>query len=172
MGRLDEPGLDALIAAGCGACGAKRLVFQAYLDGLLPLIGGDPCGAVKWVYDGEKFVDGVYRVSCEACKEELLSAAMCPRCHSEGTLAGALAAKNAWPVPATCPSCDDDQVRYIAFIPAKVVYEGGRAEKPRTSVGLFDAGFHGYRVDCRDCGKVAERCPLCAAPAPLRVRPG
>ena len=34
---------------------------------------------------------------------------------------------------------------------------------------------HGYRVDCTDCGTVAEeraRCPLCDAPGPLRARPG
>ena len=49
-----------------------------------------------------------------------------------------------------------------------------RAEKSRTSVELHDAGFHGYRVDCKVCGTVAElksACPLCGAQGPLRERP-
>lgn len=175
MGKLDEPGLDALIAAGCAACQGTRLAFHSYVDGLLPLIGGDPCGSLTWVYDGEKFVDGVFHVTCASCSATLFRADVCPRCHAPGGLARALGEQNRWPVPAACPSCADEQVRYIALIPARVTYEVKRAEKARTHVELFDEGFHGYRVDCRDCGKVAEledRCPLCTAPAPLRVRPG
>jgi hypothetical protein len=176
MGKLDEPGLDALLAAGCTTCGLRRLVFHSYLDGLLPLIGGDPCGQITWVHDGEKFVDGVYRVTCEECQTELFAAPeICPRCHAEGGLTRALATKNDWPVPAACPGCDDEEVRYVAFFPARVRYHDGRADRPRSQVGLFDPGLHGYRVDCRDCGTLAElreRCPLCATPAPLRRRPG
>jgi hypothetical protein len=175
MGQLDEPGLDALIAAGCTSCGQKRLLFHSYIDARIPLIGADPCGQITWVHDGEKFVDGVYRVTCEACSKELFSADICPRCHAENGLSRALAGKNDWPVPATCSSCDDDEVRYLAFAPARVRYHDGRADKPRTQVGLFDPGLHGYRVDCKDCGTIAElldRCPLCASAAPLRRRPG
>jgi len=61
------------------------------------------------------------------------------------------------------------------FVPARVAYQGKRAEKARTSTELHEDGFHGYRVDCRDCGTLAERsdaCPLCEAPGPLRPRPG
>ena len=53
-----------------------------------------------------------------------------------------------------------------------VTYEGKRADKARSATELHDDGFHGYRVDCRTCGTVAERideCPLCAAPGPLSV---
>jgi rubrerythrin len=56
-----------------------------------------------------------------------------------------------------------------------VTYQGRRADPARSSTELLDDGFHGARVDCRDCGTVAEltdRCPLCDAPAPLRTRPG
>ena len=77
-------------------------------------------------------------------------------------------------MPAACPACDGEELRYVAFVPARVVYEGKRADKARTSTELHDDGFHGYRVDCRDCGTVAEltdACPLCDAPAPLRARP-
>lgn len=175
MGLLDEPGLDRLIAAGCPGCGSTKLTFRTYVDGLVPVFGGDPIARPTWVYDGEKFVDGVYAVACAACKHEVFAADVCPRCHAPGGLARALEAPNRWPVPTTCSSCDAEEVRYVAFLPARVTYEGKRASPAVTSTELHEPGFHGYRVDCRDCGKVAEltsHCPLCEAPAPLRARPG
>jgi hypothetical protein len=98
----------------------------------------------------------------------------CPRCHAPGGLARALETPNAWSVPKRCPGCSGEELRYIAFVPAIVSYEGKRAEKARSSTEQHEDGFHGYRVDCRDCGTVAERvdvCPLCEAPGPLRARP-
>jgi hypothetical protein len=175
MGLLDEPGLDRLLEAGCRACGGGKLTFASYVDGLLPIAGGEPVGKLTWVYDGEKFVDGVYQVTCAACQAVVFTADVCPRCNAPGGLARALATPNRWPVPAACPSCDDEQLRYIAFLPARVVYEGKRADKARSTTELHEDGFHGWRADCRDCGTVAEltaSCPLCDAPAPLRARPG
>jgi hypothetical protein len=175
MGILTEPGLDELVAAGCPACRSRRLQFRAYLDGRLPVMGGEPVGAITWIYDGEKFVDGVFEVACADCKHLVLAADCCPRCHAKGALPSILAAVNRFAVPAACPSCAADEVRYVAMIPARVIHEGERAEKARTSTELHEPGFHGYRVDCVDCGTVAEltaRCPLCDAPAPLRPRPG
>ncbi len=175
MGLLDEPGLDRLVAAGCPKCGGPELTFRTYVDGLLPLLAGEPTGRLTWVYDGEKFVDGVYEVRCAVCAEIVFSAEVCPRCHAPGGLARALATPNRWPVPARCPGCDGEEVRYIAFVPARVATQGKRADKARSSTELHEEGFHGARVDCRDCGTVAEltlRCPLCEAPGPLRMRPG
>ena len=174
MGMLDEAGLDRIVGAGCPKCASHKLVFRTYVDGVLPLMGAEPVGPVKWAYDGEKFVDGVFEVRCGACEASVFSADACPRCHAPGGLARALGATNAWPVPDHCPQCDDEEVRYVAFLPARVTYEGKRAEKARTSTELHEPGFHGYRVDCRDCGTVAVRtdCPLCGAPPPLRTRPG
>jgi hypothetical protein len=176
MGLLDESGLDRLVDAGCPSCGAnKGLVFRTYVDGILPLMTGEPVGPMAWAYDGEKFVDGVFEVSCAACKHVVFTADVCPRCNAAGGLAKALAATNAWAVPLRCPSCDDEEVRYVAFVPAKVQHDGKRAEKARTITEIHEPGFHGYRVDCRDCGTVAElrgKCPLCDAPGPLRPRPG
>ncbi len=175
MGLLTEAGLDDLVARGCSACGGKRLGFRSYVDGRVPLLGGEPVGAITWVYDGEKFVDGVFEVACADCKQVVFAEGACPRCHAAGGLAAALATPNAWPVPLACPRCGLDEVNYRALVPARTTYEGRRADKPRTSTELLDAGFHGLRVDCGDCGRVAElldRCPLCAAPAPLRERPG
>jgi hypothetical protein len=175
MGALDETAFERLVGAGCPACGGAKLAFRAYVDGALPLVCGGPVGRLIWVYDGEKFVDGVYEVSCAACHDVIFQADACPRCDAPGGLARALGTPNRWPVPASCPSCDGEEVRYVAFVPARVEYEGRRAEKARTSTELHEDGFHGARVDCRDCGTVAERtdvCPLCDAPGPLRRRPG
>jgi hypothetical protein len=174
MGSLTEEDLERLAGDGCPGCGARRLDFRMYVDGLIPLQGGEPVGKVKWSYDGEKFLDGVFEVTCPSCKRTVFADTLCPRCHTDGGLAKALATENRYPVPATCPGCGGDEVRYIAMIPARTSYEGKRAEKARTTVELGDAGLHGYRVDCRDCGKVAElvdRCPMCDAPGPLRERP-
>jgi hypothetical protein len=174
MGILDKAALDALIAAGCAACGETTLTFQTYVDGLIPLMAGEPVGKLKWVYNGEKFLDGIFEIACARCKKVVFTSPDCPRCHARGGLATALATENSYPVPTACPGCESEEVRYIAFMPAKATYEGKRAEKARTSVEMHDRGFHGYRVDCKVCGTVAElstSCPLCAAKGPLRERP-
>jgi hypothetical protein len=179
MGLLDEPGLDRLIAAGC-ACGSQTLLFRTYVDGLFPFVAGEPVGRVTWAYDGEKFVDGVYAVTCATCAASLFSADVCPRCHAPGGLARALDTANGWPVPSACADadCGGEEIRYLAFVPASVTYDGGRAEKARSATEPHDQGFHGLRAECRACGQtVAQRtdaqgCPLCEAPGPLRARPG
>jgi hypothetical protein len=175
MGLLDEAALERVVAAGCEACGSAKLMFRTYVDGAVPLVGGEPVGRVTWVYDGEKFVDGVYEIRCGQCDVVIFTADVCPRCHAAGGLARALETPNDWPVPRACPSCDEEEVRYVAFIPARVTFEGKRADKARGASEPHDNGFHGARVDCTDCGTVAVRadvCPLCGAPGPLRERPG
>jgi hypothetical protein len=174
VGALTEAGLDQLIAGGCSACGGRRLAFRTYVDARLLVIGGEPVGALAWVYDGEKFVDGVFQATCADCQHALFRDDGCPRCNAAGALAAVLAAPNRWPVPSACPGCQGEEVQYVAMVPARVAYQDGRADKARTSTELHDAGFHGYRVDCVDCGTVGELtegCPLCQAPAPLRPRP-
>jgi hypothetical protein len=178
MGELDETALDRLIGAGCSACGGTTLTFEAYVDGVIPFLGGEPVGRVTWVYDGEKFVDGVYAVTCAGCRKRLFDSELCPRCHAPGGLARALATPNQWPVPAACaaPDCGCEELRYLAFLPARVSYEGKRADKARSSIEPHDDGFHGVRAECRACRQAVsalpDRCPLCEAPGPLRVRPG
>lgn len=175
MGLLTETRLDEIVQAGCPACGPGPLNFRAYLDGRLPLMGGEPVGKLGWCYDGEKFVDGVYEIRCDGCKQVLFAASVCPRCHAEEGLTRALATENQYPRPTECPSCQDEELRYTAMVPAVVVYERKRAAAPRAQVDAYEPGFHGYRSDCSGCGATAEltdRCPLCDAPAPLRPRPG
>ena len=175
MGILSEPDLDRLVSAGCTRCGSKKLTFRTYVDGLLPIMGAEPVGKITWVYDGEKFVDGVFEVRCTDCKQVVFSETVCPRCHAPGGLERALATPNGFTVPTQCPKCEGEELRYIAFLPARVAYEGTRAEKARTTTELLDNGFHGYRVDCKSCGTVTAplvTCPLCDASGPLRERPG
>lgn len=175
MGLFDEPALERVVAAGCSACGARKLLFLTIVDGSLPLMGGEPVGKLSWAYDGEKFVDGVYRIECAECQHAVFEADVCPRCHAPGGLERAVHSVNHWAVPIACPKCSEEEVRYRALLPARVTYEGGRAEQARTTTEPHDEGFHGYRVDCRDCGTVSElidSCPLCNAPGPLRARPG
>jgi hypothetical protein len=174
MGLLDERGLEQLVDAGC-PCGARRLIFRSYVDGRLPVLGGEPVGPPAWVFDGEKFVDGVFEVTCAECKRVVFSADVCPRCHAEEGLARALARENALAAPRKCGQCGAEELRFFAFVPVRVPYEGKRAvEKVRASSEFYDAGFHGTRVECGDCGVLAEAagCPLCGAQGPLRARPG
>ncbi|HEX2659514.1 MAG TPA: hypothetical protein VHU40_14620 [Polyangia bacterium] len=177
MGLLDETGLDDVVKAGCAACGARKLVFRTYVDGVIPFMGGEPVGRVKWVYDGEKFVDGVYEVTCAECQKVVFTAPdVCPRCHAAGGLKTALETPNRFAAPAQCPSCSEEEVNLVAMLPALVTHDGGRAEKARALIEPHDDGFHGYRVDCRDCGPAvavcSDACPLCEAPGPVRTRPG
>jgi hypothetical protein len=173
MGQLDKPALDAILARGC-ACGATTMLFRSYVDGLIPLMGGEPVGPLKWVYNGEKFLDGIYEIACAGCKAVVFASRDCPRCHAEGALEKALATENRYPVPMECPSCGSEEVRYIAFLPARASYQGKRAEKAKPGAEMHDPGFHGYRVDCKICGTVAALegpCPLCDAEGPIRERP-
>jgi len=174
VGALTEDGLDPLVAGECAACGSTRRAFRTYVDARLPLIGGEPVGPVTWVYDGEKFIDGVFEASCAQCQRVLFEADCCPRCNAPGALAAVLAGENRWAPPAACPRCGDEEIMYVALVPARVAWEGKRADKARTTTEMGDPGFHGCRVDCATCGTVAEvteRCPLCDAAGPLRARP-
>ena len=69
--------------------------------------------------------------------------------------------------------CDDEQLRYAPppLLPARVLYEGKRAEKARTSTELHEDGFHGYaRLSRLRHGRGADRvCPLCGRRATARA---
>jgi len=164
MGTLTEATFTDLVARGCAACGAKKLVIKAYAEGKFPLMEGEPVGPVAWAYKGESFVDGVFEIRCAACQCVVFFDDACPRCRVPAGLARALETENRHQVPKACPTCAHVMLSYRAFVPAKVTYEGKRADKARTSSGLYDPGFHGVRADCKQCGPFARQegaCPLC-----------
>lgn len=173
MGTLTNAALDDLLAAGC-ACGGKKLRFDTYVDARFTLLAGEQYGALVWAYKGETFLDGVFEIGCMACREVLFASDVCPRCNAAGALRAALESPNALVIPRACPRCAGETLSYTAMLPARLVYEGRRAEKARANAAMDDDGVHGCRVDCASCGVVAEvhgGCPLCAAPGPLRARP-
>ena len=173
MGLLTTAALDEILGAGC-PCGSHKLEFTTYVDGRFTMLDGEQFGGLVWAYKGETFVDGVFEASCLACKKPRFSSDVCPRCNREGALPQVLATANALDVPTACPRCDAKTLLYTVMLPARVVYEGRRAQKARATVDLVEEGAHGVHVDCKACGVLAEvtgRCPLCTAPGPLRPRP-
>jgi hypothetical protein len=173
MGVLDESTFDARVCA-CPACGAAKLELRAYLDRRVEVMLADPDDDGRWAHDGEKFIDGVYRITCAACGHVALDAPDCPRCHAPGALAAALASPSRLAVPKRCPTCRATELVVLAFAPASVVYQHGtRPPPPRPLAELGEPGFHVAAIVCDACGPIAEAagCPICAAPGPLRERP-
>ncbi len=175
MGALTEATFTECLQRGCAGCGGKKFLIETYVEGAFGVVEGEPDGSVAWAYKGETFVDGVFAIGCVACGGRLFDDPRCPRCHAPGGLARALAAADRRPVPAACPRCAEDSLRYRAFAPASVVYEGKRAGKAKARSEPGEAGFHGLGAECPTCGPLeprgGEACPLCDAPGPLRPQP-
>jgi len=172
MGHLDEVTFAAHLAA-CPSCAATRFELRSFLDQRVPVMFGDTAGAPRWVHDGEKFIDGTYRIACAACRHSVYSSDDCPRCHAAGGLAVATTATSRVAVPRTCPRCKNNELTVLAMAPALTVHAGGQA-KPKATADLGDPGFHIVAVECSNCGiivDIGDRCPLCNAPGPLRERP-
>jgi RNA polymerase subunit RPABC4/transcription elongation factor Spt4 len=174
MGLFTEANLLSLVEAGCPKCNGKKLLFQTYVDGRQRLMGGEPDGKIIWAYKGETFIDGIFEIKCVACKHEVFSSQVCPRCHSEEGLPKGLDVENRKDIPKECPGCQAEEFWCLAFLPAEVLYEGKRAEKAKTFTEFYDAGFQVYQLSCKFCGFIEEdtsQCPICQAKGPLRVRP-
>jgi hypothetical protein len=173
MGGLDERRFSDAIAK-CSACGAAAFEVASYIDRQISVMLGERNDDGRWVHDGEKFIDGVYRIRCLACGAEPFATDDCPRCHHPGVLATALGAMSKLEVPKRCPSCKGTEVTMVGFAPATV--RTGEAKRPSPSpVALLgDPGFHVAAISCDSCNwvAVAEGCPICGGAGPLRVRPG
>ncbi len=171
MGQLDEARFEALIAGGC-SCGHKVLELRTFLDRRLLLMLADPNDAGRWVHDGEKFVDGVYRIACTACKAVIFEDPACPRCHAEGGLARALADTSRLPIPKRCPSCNELELLALALVAAKAK-SGAGTPKPEALAEYGEPGHHVVAYACENCDAavVTQKCPLCDATGPLRPRP-
>jgi len=173
MGQLDEPRFDAAISQGCPACGAAALEIRSFIDRKLDIMLGDPNDDGRWAHDGEKFVDGTYRIACASCGHVVFADDGCPRCHAPGGLARALGEVSRLTVPRRCAACNETELIAVALVPATVRYSGGRAALPKPVGELGDPGYHVVAYACASCdaATVAKTCPLCDAPGPLRPRP-
>ncbi len=172
MGALDQQRFDELVRAGCTACGGRLLAIDSYIDRSLDMMAGEPNNEGRWVHTGEKFVDGTYRIACASCEHVAFESDVCPRCNAGGGLAHALAAASRLTVPKRCPQCNELELLAVALVPARARYEGGKP-KPQQRVDFGEPGYHVVAYACNACERaiVAERCPLCDAPGPLRPRP-
>lgn len=172
MGHLDETAFTAAIA-GCAACGAKSFEIASYLDRQVSVMLGEANDDGRWTHDGEKFIDGVYRVTCLGCGRDAYASPDCPRCHRAGGLADIVDVPSRLAVPRRCPSCQGTEVTVMGFAPARVRTGAGRPSTPAPTALLGDAGFHVAAIACDQCDWVqsADGCPQCGGPGPLRERP-
>ena len=172
MGQLDEAAFAQHLTA-CPGCAGAVFDVASYLDRHVAVMLGDANDDGKWVHDGEKFVDGIYRITCAGCQRVVFASDDCPRCHAVGTLPQTLAAESHMPVPKRCPRCDATQVSLIGFAPATVRTGAGKPPTPTPRALFGEPGFHVIAVACDDCdwATTAPGCPLCAGPGPLRARP-
>ena len=173
MGQLDEPRFDAAVHAGCPACGGTTLDIRSFLDRRLIVMLGDPNDDGRWVHDGEKFVDGTYQITCARCAHVVFTSADCPRCHAPSALARALTESSRLTVPKRCPACKEVEMLALALVPSTTRYSGGTAARPTPLADFADPGHHivAYACGVCDAATVAQTCPLCDAPGPLRPRP-
>ncbi|MEO8699022.1 MAG: hypothetical protein ABI867_03230 [Kofleriaceae bacterium] len=173
MGQLDEARFEAIIGAGCAACGHATMEIESFIDRRYLLMLADPNDAGKWAHDGEKFVDGTYRIKCAGCAKVAFESADCPRCHATGALARALADTSRLAIPKRCPKCNELELIALALVPASARYGGGAAPKPKALAEYGEPGVHFVAYACESCdaATVTQACPLCDAPGPLRARP-
>jgi hypothetical protein len=173
MGQLDQPAFDRLMATGCAACGHPTLEIHSFIDRTFVVMAAEPNDAGRWAHDGEKFVDGTYRVTCAKCAHVVFEDADCPRCHASGGLARALADTSKLVVPKRCTKCNELELMAIAMVPAAARFGGGESPKPKPLVEFGEAGHHVVAFACDGCENavVAEGCALCGAAGPLRARP-
>ena len=173
MGKLDERAFGAMIAA-CKKCDAKAFEVASYIDRQVSVMLGERNDDGRWAHDGEKFIDGVYRVKCIRCSDVTFTTADCPRCHREGALADALRQPSRLAVPKRCPECKGTELTVTGFAPSTVRTGAELPPSPTPSAQFGDPGFHVAHVMCDGCDwvAVAEGCPLCGGAGSLRARPG
>jgi len=172
MGKLDETTFATTIAT-CTKCEARAFQVSSYIDRQTGVILGERNGDGRWTYDGEKLIDGVYRIRCIRCSDDAFTTRDCPRCHREGGLADVIGKPSRLTVPKRCPSCKGTEMTATAFAPATVRTGEGRPPSPTPTALLGDLGHHIALIMCDGCDwvAIAEGCPLCGGPGPLRARP-
>jgi hypothetical protein len=173
VGYLDEAAFAKHVQA-CPRCGADRLVVHSYLDRAQTLMVGQANDEGRWAYDGEGFIDGVYRIECGSCGAEVYGQTDCTRCHASDAMSSVMATESRLVAPKKCPKCQGLEMSIIGFAPGRTDVVMGRPAKTVAKALFGDPGFHVVAVGCSDCdwAVVAEGCPMCGAPSPIRRRPG
>lgn len=171
MGALSQAEFERIVNAACPACGEHALEISTFIDRSFVAMVGDPNDAGRWVHDGEKFVDGTYRIACTKCAHAAFASDVCPRCNAPGALGVALESTSRVTIPKRCPKCNELELLAIALVPAKAPATPSPKAKPTAEYG--EPGYHIVAYACHACDNavVSERCPLCDAPGPLRARP-
>lgn len=172
MGQLDEQSFKAYLTA-CPGCAGNVFDVDSYLDRKVSVMLADANDDGVWAHDGEKFIDGTYRITCAGCKQVVFTSDACPRCHATATLGSTLEATSHMDVWKRCPKCNATEATLIGFTPATVRTSGGKTPVPKPRALFGEPGFHVVAIACDDCdfARTAPGCPLCEAPAPLRPRP-
>ena len=172
MGQLDERSFAGHLAA-CPGCAGSVFEVASYLDRKVSVMLADANDDGVWAHDGEKFVDGTYRITCAGCRTVVFASDDCPRCHAAGTLPASLAATSHLDVWRRCPKCNATECTLIGFAPATVRTGAGKTPVPSPLALFGEPGFHVVAVACDDCdwAMTAPGCPLCEGPGPLRPRP-
>lgn len=174
MGALTQQRFEELVQGGCAKCGHRVLDIHSYIDRSLVMMAGEPNNEGRWAHDGEKFVDGTFAIHCASCSAVVFEDKMCPRCNAADCLDTKVRGETSRiTVPKRCPKCNELELLAVALVPAKARYGDGATPKPKQLADFGDAGYHVVAYACNDCDNavVAERCPLCDAPGPLRPRP-
>lgn len=173
MGKLDEQAFELAVQGGCPACGEAAVEIRTFLDRRVLLMLADPNDAGRWVHDGEKFIDGTYRIACGSCAHVVFESPDCPRCHAAGGLARALGDASRLPIPKRCAGCNELELIALALVNAQARYTVGATPKPQPLAEYGEAGHHMVAFACESCDAavVTQKCPLCDAPGPLRERP-
>ena len=171
MGALDQPEFERLVNAGCTACGHATLEISSFIDRSIVVMVGDPNNDGRWVHDGEKFVDGTYKMACASCAHTVFASDVCPRCNAQAALSSRAHERAGSPFrngarSATSSSCS----RSPSFLRKR---QSEAAPKPQAIAEYGEPGYHIVAYACHECDNavVAEGCPLCDAPGPLRKRP-
>lgn len=173
MGQLSESTFAAALAP-CATCGCETFDVRSYVDRSLPVMLAEKCDDGRWVYDGEKFVDGVYEIACTNGRHRAFASPDCPRCHAPNTLLASLKTESNLPIPRRCPACQGTEFTVTGLTPAMVIARrDGRVPAPKPLALVGDEGFHAAVLMCDSCDhvEVAPGCPLCGNDGPLRKRP-
>jgi hypothetical protein len=172
VGKLDEKTFEAAIAT-CTKCAGKAFEVYSYIDRQISTMLGERNDDGRWTHDGEKFIDGVYRIKCMTCSADQFSTEDCPRCHRPGGLVNVIGQPTRLAVPKRCPACKGTEMTVTGFAPATVRTGENRKPSPTPTALLGDLGFHIAHLMCDSCDwvSISEGCPLCGGPGPLRKRP-